>query len=78
MSVLEEKLIELGYYQSSSVFRLIYEKTYVSYVLIIELNDDKIIRKNICFNHPVQKYEDVEKAYNIMRQDLEVLKEYER
>ena len=79
MTKLEEKLIELGY---NETYHNYYRKKYFRFVFItLELKNDKIFFKSVsdlnnCFTTQ-QDIDILQKAFDIMQKDLEVLREYE-
>ena len=82
MTKLEEKLLELGYkvFQQKSDREIIYRKVNIGGYLDIQLWNDSILTSGVLFPLPINtQYElnNINKAFNQLQKDLEVLKEYE-
>ena len=89
MSRLEEKLIELGYRKTKTVYfaqneipYIFYEKEYCCRAdICIILYDDKIedyyVESDYIRFSKQQALNNLQQAFNEMQKDLEVLKEYE-
>lgn len=81
MTKLEEKLIELGYFEERTTHpnsnRFL--KYHEDYLLIITIDNNKIYGKipalMIDFTSQ-QDIDNLQQAFNILQQDLEVLREY--
>lgn len=79
MTKLEEKLIELGYRQDDFCLNLYWRCVKWGYFLNIFLKDNnKSIEMKECefVGHEIL-FEDIEKLYNAMKHDLEVLENVE-
>lgn len=85
MSKLEEKLVELGYksYYNSLIHKHHrYYKQFSNIIGInITINNDKITVSNVEYGsylfYKQQDIDNLQKAFDMLQKDLEVLKEYE-
>lgn len=82
MTKLEEKLINLGYelyYKSADDTEYYKELTIGTFHIIIDTKTKKIIANYIdkVIIHTRQNIDEVQQAFNVMKQDLEELKQYE-